>query len=125
MKHRKDVIVRLDRQMFTSDAALKSAFGALAEFHTESDIALKNSALHWGAYGRLRILTNTQTKTRLFVYYRPRFRGLPAVRVVVLPDDVPGIRRGEFEKILRAFAPYRLRNLELALDFPRRKRNGR
>jgi hypothetical protein len=119
MKNRKEVIVRLDRQMLTSEATLKSALSALAEFRTESDVALKNSAHRWGAYGRLRILTNTQTQTRLFVYYRPRFRGLPAIRVVVIPDDVPGIARGEFEKILRAFTPYRLRSVEIAHDFSR------
>jgi len=117
-----ECVVRADRQVFTSEVDLGIALQLLADFRTVRDHALKNTeAPHfWSAYGRVRRLVNDQTKTKLFVSYRPRYRRLPAIRAAVVPDDAAGLRRTELEMILRIFEPYRLVHVELAIDFSER-----
>jgi len=119
-----ECLVRADRQVFTSETELAVALRELADFRTESDYALRNTEapLFWTAYGRVRRLINDQTKTKLFINYRPRYRRLASIRVAVVPDDFAGLRRPEFEMILRVFEPYRLTHVELAIDFPWKRR---
>jgi len=119
-----ECIVRADRQVFTSEIELAAALQALLDFRTERDHALRNAEapLFWTAYARVRRLINDQTKTKLFINYRPRFRRLASIRVAIVPDDIAGLRRPEFEMILRAFEPYRLVHVELAIDFPWKRR---
>jgi hypothetical protein len=114
-----EVVVRADRQVFTSEVDLRIALQLLDDFRTVRDYALKNTEgpLFWSAYGRVRRLINDRTQTRLFVNYRPQYRRLPAIRVAVVPDDAAGLRRAELEMILRIFEPYRLVHVELAIDF--------
>jgi hypothetical protein len=116
--------VRADRQVFTSEADLAAAVQKLSDFRTERDYALRNTEapLFWSAYGRVRRLINDQTKTKLFINYRPRDRRLASIRVAIVPDDVAGLRRPEFETILQAFEPFRLVHAELAIDFPWKRR---
>jgi hypothetical protein len=119
-----ECIVRADRQVFTSETDLAAALRELSDFRTERDHALRNaeSPLFWTAYARVRRLINNQTRTRLFINYKPRYRRLASIRVAIVPDDFAGLRRPEFEMILRAFEPYRLTHVELAIDFPRNTR---
>jgi hypothetical protein len=120
---KKDVActVRADRQVFTSETHLAAAARKLPDFRTERDYALRNTEapLFWTAYARVRRLINDQTKTRLFINYKPRYRRLASIRVAVVPDDATGLRRPELEMILQAFEPYRLTHVELSIDFPR------
>lgn len=119
-----ECIVRADRQVFTSETDLAAAVQKLSDFRTERDYALRNTEtpLFGAAYARVRRLVNDQTKTKIFINYKPRYRRLPWIRVAIVPADVAGLRRPEFEMILRAFEPYRLAHVELAIDFPRRTR---
>ena len=119
-----ECIVRADRQVFTSETELAVALRELSDFRTERDYALRNTEapLFWSAYARVRRLVNDQTKTRLFINYKPRYRRLASIRVAIVTADVVGLLRPEFEMILRAFEPYRLTHVELAIDFPRSTR---
>lgn len=119
-----ECVVRLDRVVFTSRANLQSALQALADFRTESDHGLRNveEGVFSAPYARVRNLIDDQSKTKVFVHYRPRFRRLPLIRVTVVPDDLKGQNRQELERILRAFEPFELVIVEHAIDFPRRKR---
>lgn len=119
-----ECIVRADRQVFTSETGLAVALQALSDFRTERDYALRNTEapLFWTAYARVRRLISDETKTKLFINYKPRYRRLASIRVAIVPDDVAGLRRPEFEMILRAFEPYRLTHVELAIDFPWKRR---
>ena len=119
-----ECLVRADRQVFISETDLSAAVRKLSDFRTESDYALRNTEapLFWTAYARVRRLINDQTKTKLFINYKPRHQRLASIRVAVVPADVAGLRRPEFEMILRGFEPYRLTHVELAIDFPKRTR---
>lgn len=64
------------------------------------------------------VLINDFTGTQIVIEYQRRFRKMAWMRVSVNPDDAAGLGRRELESILCAFRPYRLRSLELALDFP-------
>lgn len=116
--------VRADRQVFTSETDLAAAVQKLSDFRTERDYVLRNTEapLFGAAYARVRRLVNDQTKTKIFINYKPRYLRWPWIRAAIVPDDVAGLRRPEFETILRAFEPYRLTNVELAIDFPRNAR---
>ena len=119
-----ECIVRADRQVITSETDLVAAVQKLSDFRTERDYVLRNTEapLFWTAYARVRRLINDRTKTKLFINYKPRYRRLASIRVAIVPDDVAGLRRPEFEMILRTFEPYRLTHVELAIDFPKRTR---
>ena len=121
---RNECIVRADRQVITSETDLAAALRELSDFRTERDYALRNTEapVFWTAYARVRRLVNDETKTKIFINYRPRYRRLAPIRVAIVPDDFAGLRRPEFERILRAFEPYRLVHVELAIDFPRHAR---
>ena|ERR1700745_317442 len=119
-----ECLVRADRQVFTSETELGVALRELSDFRTECDYALDNTEAPFfrSAYGRVRRLINDQTKTKIFINYKRRYRRLASIRVAIVPDDVAGLRRPEFETIVRAFEPYRLVHVELAIDFPRNTR---
>jgi len=123
MNHRgfQELVVRNDRVVFTSDADLKAALRKLSDFRTVSDYALLNLDLgpYQGPYGRVRNLVNDSTKTRITVSYKPRYRRLSLIRVAVVPNDLPGLRRRELAHILQAFAPHQLAIVEMAIDVPR------
>lgn len=116
-------VVRTDRVVFTSSADLKAAVGRLS-YRTVSDYALRNMDVPYGAYGRALNLVNDSTKTRVVVSYRPRFRGLSLMRIATIPEDRPGLRRRELARVLRAFAPYQLVIVEMAIDFSRGAMNA-
>ena|ERR1700693_4372821 len=113
------MISKVDRVVLRSEASLGAVVLALPTFRTESDHAQQNvnAGLFLGPYGRLRRLVHDQTKTRLFIQYRPRFRRLAALRVAVVPDDTRGLRRRELEMITAALGPFRFLIIEVALDF--------
>jgi len=124
---RKDVITPIagiDRVVFTSEADINWALDALGDFRTLTNRALRNldAGLFSAPYGRVRRLLNSGTGTEIFIQYLPRFRRMAPVRVAVVPADIPGLRRRELERILSAFAPYRLSIVELRLDFRRTTR---
>jgi hypothetical protein len=114
-------IAGIDRIALTSTADLAYALDTLSDFRTVSDHALKNvnDGFFRAPYGRVRRLRNSGTKTEIFIQYQPRFRRMAPVRVVVVPADLPGLRRGELERILSAFVPFRLSIVEVRLDFRR------
>lgn len=103
-------IAGIDRVVFISEADLNQALDALGEFRTLTNRALRNldAGLFRAPYGRVRRMMNSGTRTEIFIQYLPRFGCMAPVRVTVVPDDVPGLRRRELEFILSAFAPYRL-----------------
>ena len=88
----------------------------------EHSMGNANADFFHAPYGRLREMLSTATGTRLFISYVPRFWKLAYLRVSVIPDDMRGLRRRELDAILRAFLPYQLRIVELAIDFPWRTR---
>ena len=68
-------------------------------------------------YGRVREMLSAVSKTKLFINYQPRYRQVAAIRIAVVPDDLPGLRRPELERIVQAFAPSHLVIVEIAFDF--------
>lgn len=120
-----DVIAKVDRVAFTSAATFQAARLRLsvAGFCIVRDHSFRNvnDGFFQAPYGRACQLRNEVTRTRIFVKYQPRFRKLAPMRVDVVPDDVRGLRRPELETILRAFVPFRLIVVEIALDFARRR----
>jgi hypothetical protein len=116
-------IAGIDRVMLRSEAVIKDATKMLPTFRTESDYAQRNANADFfvAPYGRFRRMINDATKTRLFIQYRPRFRGLAALRVAIVPDDRRGLQRREVEIIAAAFAPSHFFVVEVALDFQEQK----
>ena len=112
---------KIDRVVLSGATTIEAASKALSDFRITADHGRLNinEGFFLAPYGRFRRMTCDRSGTHLFVEYQPRFRRLAPVRVAIFPDDVTGLRRRELEAILSAFRPYRLRILEIAIDFPR------
>jgi hypothetical protein len=124
MKSSSDSVQQLrtkpDRVVFTSTGPLVAALGALTGFRTVGEHGLRNvnDGFFCAPYARVRELVSETTDTKMFVRHCPRFRRLASLRVAVAPEDMSGQLRPELEGILHAFSPYRLRIIEVAIDFP-------
>ncbi len=68
-------------------------------------------------YRRVCILEHPQTRTQLFVQYRPTMPWLAPSKITVVANDRIGLDRKELCAIARAFEHVRLHLVEVSLDF--------
>jgi hypothetical protein len=118
MKCHITISAKVDRVVFCSWASRDFVVTALRNFRVKSSHGLRNLQTPWASYARLDTLYNVANGSKLFLYHRPRYRGLPALRIALNPDDFIGLTRPELHSILLACKPYRLLIAEIALDFP-------
>ncbi len=69
-------------------------------------------------FSRVRQCQNPRSGTQIFLQYRPLRPWLPPAKLTIIGDDLTGLERPELERVVEAFADYRLLLVEVALDFP-------
>jgi hypothetical protein len=68
-------------------------------------------------YARVCEYQNGKTGVRIYLRYQPVLRGLSPFQLTVIANDRRILSCPELQQIVRSFSVYRLRLLELALDF--------
>src|SRR5439155_8096939 len=111
---------RVDRVVIKSSGEMANALEQLPpDLTTLCDHARNNidERRFQEPYGRVRVMFNPVSKTKLFISYQPRYRQVAAIRIAMVPDDLSGLRKPELERIMQAFAPSHLVVVEIAFDF--------
>lgn len=108
---------KIDRVVVTTWVNLHSALSRLSHFRTVSDHSIVYHENPFAAYSRTRQMSDDASGIRLFANHKPMRRGLPSVRVAIVPDDRMGLDRSQLQSIIDALEPCEIRIVEMALDF--------